>query len=350
MGLLMPLVASCATSSAQSDHFDGSRFFNPEGGDHTFSDSVKWLWEMETVPWPSWVDDPPQAQPPVRVPQGSLRVTYVSHATVLIQVNGLNILTDPIWSDYAGPTSWLGVRRVRAPGVAFDALPPIDLVLVSHDHFDHLDLPTLERIHRRDRPRFLVGLGVSGLLKSAGVDAQRVSELDWWQDSAVEGTDLRVVFVPARHGSGRGPFSRNTTLWGGFVIDAPEGAVYFAGDTAFGQFVDEIASRFGRVRLAILPIGSYEKRWIMKTQHMNPDDAVQVHRKLGALQSVGMHYGTFAEHPEQTIDAHEKDLASARASQDVEPGRFWVLGFGEGRDVPPLGPPSRSEAGPPNTP
>ena len=344
MGFLMPLLASCSTSGAQSDHFNGSSFFNPEGGDHTFSDSVKWMWEMEAVSWPSWLEDPPHPPPPARVPRGALRVTYINHATVLIQINGLNIVTDPIWSDYAGLTPWLGVRRVRAPGVAFDSLPPIDLVLVSHDHFDHLDLPTLERLARRDRPRFVVGLGVSAALKSIGIDERRIVELDWWQQSAVEGSDLRLVFVPARHGSGRGPFSQRSTLWGGFVIDAPEGAVYFAGDTGLGQFVDELAARFDRVRVALLPIGSYEKRWIMKTQHMNPDDAVQVHRKLRALQSVGMHFGTFAEHPEQAIDAHEKDLASALASQKVEPGRFWVLGFGEGRDVPPLERPSAPDA------
>lgn len=147
------------------------------------------------------------------------------------------------------------------------------------------------------------------------------------------GEDVQIVFVPARHGSGRGPLSENRTLWGGFVIDAPDGQVYFAGDTGHGRFVEDIAARFDRIRLAILPIGNYEKRWFMKAQHMNPDDAVAVHRTLRAGQSMGMHYGTFAEHPEQSIDAHEKGLVEAVSRQEVAPDQIWVLEFGEGRDV-----------------
>ncbi len=145
------------------------------------------------------------------------------------------------------------------------------------------------------------------------------------------------MFVPARHESGRiSPFSRNTSLWGGFVIDSPEGQVYFAGDTGNGAFINELAGRYQRIRLAILPIGNYEKRWFMKTQHMNPDDAVLVHRALRANQSMGIHFATFAEHPEQAIDAHEKDLAAALVEHGVSPARFWIPGFGEGRDVTPL--------------
>jgi L-ascorbate metabolism protein UlaG (beta-lactamase superfamily) len=328
---------SCAsTAGPASPHFDGSRFFNPEGGDHSFRDMLRWLWEMDTVEWPDWIDDPAQAPPVERVTSGGLRVTYVNHATVLIQMDGLNVLTDPIWSKRAGPSARLGVKRVRAPGVPFDRLPPIDYVLISHDHFDHLDLPTLKMIVRRDHPTILVGLGVARHLENIGVEAGDVAEHDWWQETRAPCSGVRFVFVPARHGSGRGPLSERRTLWGGFVIVGTEGEVYFAGDTGFGGFVDEIASRFRGIRLAILPIGNYEKRWFMKAQHMNPEDAVLVHRRLHARQSMGIHYATFAEHPEQSIDAHEKDLAAALASQAVNPERFWVLGFGEGREVPPL--------------
>lgn len=317
---------------AASDHHDGERFFNPEGRYSTL-DLLRWLVEMKTVPWPSWIDDPPQPPPPIRVGAGGLRVTYVNHATVLLQLEGVNLVTDPIWSDRAGPFRWAGSKRVRAPGTALERLPPIAYVLLSHDHYDHLDLPTLERLARRDHPTFIVGLGVGEVLASRGI--RDVVELDWWQE--LHRDALRITFVPARHGSGRGPLSRDRTLWGGFVIDSPSGAVYFAGDTARGGFVEHLTQAFPRIRLAVLPVGSYEKRWFMRGQHLSPDDAVAVHRDLEAAQSVGIHFGTFAEHPEQAIDAHVADLAAALERHRISPSAFWLLGFGEGRDVAPLG-------------
>jgi L-ascorbate metabolism protein UlaG (beta-lactamase superfamily) len=340
--LVLSKCGCVAHHGAASSHFDGSRFHNPEGG-YSTADMMRWLAQLETVDWPAWIDDPPQPPPPRRVPPGALRVTYVNHATVLVQVDGVNVLTDPIWSARAGPASWLGAKRVRAPGVPFEQLPPIDWVLVSHDHYDHLDLATLERLDRRDHPTFVVGLGVGALLAARGI--RDVVELDWWQAHEREGGGVRVTFVPARHGSGRLPFRRDRTLWGGFVVEAPSGQVYFGGDTALGGFVGELAAAFRRIRLAVLPIGSYEKRWFMRTQHMNPDDAVEVHRALAAARSVGVHFATFAEHPEQALDAHEADLAAALRRQGVPPEAFWVLAFGEGRDVPPL--PDASAAQPP---
>lgn len=335
-GCVFSCLCGCAAYRGPvSSHFDGSQFFNPERGDHSLWATARWLWQMETVDWPEWVSDPPHPLPPGRAGLGALRATYINHATVLLQTDGLNILTDPIWSKRAGPVSWLGVKRVRSAGVPLERMPQIDLVLISHDHYDHLDEPTIDKLWARDHPRFLVGLGVGARLRSLGISASSVVELDWWQEHAPAGTHTRIVFVPARHASGRGPFTDRRTLWGGFLIDAPSGRTYFAGDTAYGEFVDEIAARFRHIRLAILPVGSYEKRWFMRTRHMNPEDAVLVHRKLGAQQSMGMHYGTFAEHPEQSIDAHEKDLAAALASQGVDPSRFRLLGFGEGWDVRP---------------
>ncbi len=315
-----------------SDHFDGSRFFNPEPGDHTFMDMVKWLWEMETVPWPEWIDDPTQLPPPEKVGDGELRVTYINHATTLIQVDGLNVLTDPIWSARASPVSWAGTRRVRAPGIGLDDLPSIDYVLISHDHYDHMDVSTIEKIVERNDPPVLVGLGVKAFLSS--LNAANVEELDWWQTHASNTSGVTFTFVPSRHSSGRWPFMENMTLWGGFIIEGPSGdQVYFAGDTGYGEFLDSIRSRFTRIRLAILPIGSYEIRWFMKTQHMNPDDAVRAHGLLGARQSMGVHFGTFEEHPEQAIDAHERDLSEALKNHGMPESQFWILGFGEGRYV-----------------
>lgn len=313
-----------------SDHFDGSQFFNKEP-DHTFADILKWLWEMDRVEWPKWVEDPNCPAPVACVKDGNLRVTYINHATLLIQMDGLNILTDPIWSERAGPVSWAGSKRVRAPGIKMEELPKIDIILISHDHYDHLDLPSLKRLVKDHQPVILAGLGVKELLNSVGVD--NVIEMDWWQEFSSNPSDTKITFVPARHNSGRIPFHKNRTLWGGFVIQGSSGKVYFAGDSAYGQFLHSIKERFNGFRLAIFPIGNYEKRWFMKTQHMNPEDAVLAHILLGVKQSVGMHFGTFLEHPEQTIDAHEKDLLEALKKHNLKRSDFWILGFGEGRDV-----------------
>jgi L-ascorbate metabolism protein UlaG (beta-lactamase superfamily) len=325
-----PLWSASLYTGPVSDHFDGKRFYN-DVPDHTFGAMVKWLWEMETTSWPEWVDDPVQPKPPERVGGGGLRVTYINHATVLIQMDSLNILTDPIWSDRAGPFSWLGTKRVRSPGVMMEDLPRIDVILISHDHYDHLDLPTLQTLCARDQPLVLTGLGVKPFLESDGLS--KVIQLDWWQEYVLKSSNMKIVFVPALHTSGRRIFEENATLWGGFIMEGAHGRVYFAGDTGYGGFLDKIKERYAGFRLTIFPMGNYEKRWFMKSQHMNPDDAVRAHMLLGSNQSVGMHFGTFVEHPEQTIDAHEEDLSKALKQHDVPASDFWILKFGEGRDV-----------------
>ncbi len=324
------LIPGCTYySGPPSDHFDGSHFHG-NTTDHAFTDHIKWLWEMETVEWPEWVDDPPQPPPVKHVKEGELRITYINHATVLIQIDGINILTDPIWSERAGPFSWLGAKRVRAPGVKMSDLPPIDMILISHDHYDHLDLPSLRQLTMAHQPVVLTGLGVKSRL--ASIEGQRVVELDWWQKH--QHTDsIGITFVPALHESGRGLFDQNRTLWGGFVIESRAGRILFMGDSGYGEFIHEIKNRYSSFRLAVLPIGSYEKRWFMKNQHMNPDDAVRIHKELKVAQSVGMHFGTFAEHPEQSIIAHEEDLALALEKHDITRSAFWILKFGEGRMV-----------------
>jgi L-ascorbate metabolism protein UlaG (beta-lactamase superfamily) len=337
-GLIMLIGLSACSKVYQgpvSNHFDGSRFFMA-GTDHGFSDMLKWLWEMETVEWPEWIEDPVQPPPPNKVGKNDLRLTYVNHATVLIQTNGLNILTDPIWSLRAGLFSWLGVKRIRNPGFRFEDLPKIDLVLISHDHYDHLDLPTLVDIAKRDQPTIITGLGLQKYLKNKGI--RKVVELDWWQSYQTRKNEVTLTFVPALHSSGRWPLLGNKTLWGGYVISSPQGNIYFAGDTGYGDFINQIARQFSQFRLTILPIGSYEKRWFMKNQHMNPEDAVKAHLVLDSKQSVGIHYGTFAEHPEQTVNAHEDDLFKALAKLDVEESEFWIFQFGEGRNVKPVVP------------
>jgi L-ascorbate metabolism protein UlaG (beta-lactamase superfamily) len=264
------------------------------------------------------------------VEKGDLRVTYVNQSTVLIQMDGINILTDPIWSDCPSPISWLGPKRVRAPGLKMEYLPEIDFILISHDHRDHLDLPTLKKLLDKHYPVILVGLGVKQEMKS--LEYENIIELDWWQEY-IDSMGATITFVPARHSSGRGLFDGNKTLWGGFVIEGPAGRVLFMGDTAWGGFLQKIRERYDHFRLAILPIGSYEKRWFMQSEHMNPDDAVGVHKILNVDQSMGIHFGTFKEHPEQTIDAHVKDLKVALEKYNVPEEDFWILNIGEGRDV-----------------
>jgi L-ascorbate metabolism protein UlaG (beta-lactamase superfamily) len=284
------------------------------------------------VEWPKWIEDPEYAGPPGKVGPGELRVTHINHATILIQVDGVNILTDPVWSERASPFGWLGPKRIRAPGIALRDLPPVDIILISHDHYDHLDVATLRELTAGRQLPVLAGLGVGGLLQKHGIG--NVTELDWWQQ--YEHNALKITFVPARHASGRGLFDRNKTLWGGFVIQSPGGNIYFAGDTAYGHFLADIRQRFKGFRLALLPVGHYKPRWMMHPVHMGPEDAVRTHRYLQARQSVGMHFGTFhgaGGHNAERFDEHEQDLHQALEKYKVPASEFWLLGFGEGRDV-----------------
>ena len=328
--ILISLILSCNYyQGPPSDHFDGSHFFNKEP-EHTFFEHIKWLWDMETVEWPDWINDPPQPPPVANIKKGELRITYINQATTLIQMDGINILTDPIWSERAGPFSWMGSKRVRAPGVKMEDLPNIDIILISHDHYDHLDLPTLEKLFKKHQPFVLVGLGVKRRLES--IKQNDIIELDWCKEYTYS-TDTKITFVPSLHGSGRGLFSGNETLWGGFVIEGSSGRVLFMGDTGFGDFLTDIQKRYPNFQSAILPIENYEKRWFMKTEHMNPDDAVRVHKMLNVTKSVGIHFSTFKEHPEQAINAHEKDLQTALEKYNIQESDFWILKFGEGREV-----------------
>ncbi len=321
------------TGAVASDHYDGRRFhYAPAGVELTLGDHLAWLSAMRRVPWPTWVRDPAQLPPPARVSAGRLRVTFINHATTLIQLDSLNILTDPVWSAHAGPFGRFGAARVRAPGVKLSDLPPIDYVLISHDHYDHLDVPTVRELEHRFHPRFVVGLGVG---RELPIPAERVTELDWWATRT--GPGIRVTFVPARHQSGRLPLRANSTLWGGFVLESRAGPVYYAGDTGAGDFVDSIAQRYPRIRLANLPVGGSAPYWFMASMHMSAEDAVAACVRLGARQGLAVHFATFAEHTEEPIGQPARDLQGALRRRGLDSARFWTLGFGEGRDVPPLG-------------
>ncbi len=306
-------------------HFDGKRFYNPDAPQAPgFRDLLRWKLSSRPEKSPRFVSDVQQSIPPPRVEGTELRVTLVNHSTVLLQLLGMNILTDPIWSERTSPVAWAGPRRRRAPGVAWENLPRIDIVLLSHNHYDHLDLPTLRRLAAPGGSTFVVPVGCAALLRVEKIGP--VHELDWGQRLALKG--CTVHSVPAFHFSGRWLHDRNKTLWCGYVMEFQECVVYFAGDTAFGPHFQQIREKFGSPRLALLPIGAYLPRWFMSRVHMGPDDAVRVHRILSAQTSIAIHHGTF-QLAHDGIDTPKKELIAA-ARDD----RFLALNNGQFADIP----------------
>jgi L-ascorbate metabolism protein UlaG (beta-lactamase superfamily) len=269
------------------NHFDGTRFFNPTGANGQPVRAVPRMLRERRTPWPDQV--PVSLQRPAARGDASAVVTFIGHATFLIQTPEGNLITDPVYSDRASPLQFLGPRRVRRPAVAFDDLPPIHVILLSHNHYDHCDGATLRAIDARWRPLVLTPLNNGRLLKSFGM--RRIEELDWWDHSAQ--APMPVALTPAQHFSARTPFDRNRALWGGFTVTTGKRRLFFAGDTGYGPHFSHVRDRIGTIDLALLPIGAYEPRWFMKDIHMNPEEAVKAHVDLGALQSLGMHFGTF---------------------------------------------------------
>jgi L-ascorbate metabolism protein UlaG (beta-lactamase superfamily) len=305
-----------------SDHSDGRRFFNPNGANGQPLWRVPRLLLTPRARWPAQV--PVQAQRPPDPGPGGVVVTFIGHATFLVQTPGANLLVDPMYSDRASPVSFAGPRRVRAPGVRFDDLPPIALILLSHNHYDHCDLSTLRELERRFSPRVVTPVGNGPLLRRAGL--RQVEEIDWWERAS--GSPVPVTLTPAQHFSARGPFDRNRALWGGFLVEAGGFRIFHAGDGGYGPHFREIAARLAPIDLALLPIGAYEPRWFMKDIHMNPAEAVQAHLDLGAGESLAMHFGTFQLTPEG-IDDPPRELAKALLERGVSAERFRTVAVGE---------------------
>lgn len=322
-------------SGPPSDHFDGTLFFNPNGKPPgRFSDLLKWQLGGERSKWPAAQPSPfHQANPVERVDGAGLRLTMVGHSSLLIQTAGLNILTDPVWSLRVSPLSFAGPKRVNPPGIAFSHLPPIDLVLVSHNHYDHLDLATLRRLKARHDPLVLTPLGNDAIIDQA-VPGMRLSVHDWGERVDIA-NDVAVHVEPVHHWSARGARDRRMALWAGFVIETPGGKVYFAGDTGFhdGTNYRLMAEKHGGLRLAILPIGAYEPRWFMAPQHQNPEEAVQGMKLCNAAHAAGCHWGTF-QLTNEPIDEPARKLAEALDAEGLPQDCFRALRPGEVWDVP----------------
>ena len=321
-----------------SDHFDGKQFFNPSGHNASgFKEVVKWQSDpkREKKPWtlvqnPSFGDKPTPS-----VADGDMRVTYIGHSTVLIQMDGINILTDPVWYERTSPVQWAGPKRVKPAGIKMADLPPIHLILQSHNHWDHLDIVNLPKIYERDKPLIITSLGVSQFLKQHGMDNS--VDMDWWDEYSLKNVGdtegVTITCLPAQHFSGRGIKDRNATLWSGFMISSKtSGNVYFAGDSGYATFFKQIGDRFGKIRLALIPIGAYKPEWFMGNIHCSPSEAVQIHHDVNAEKSLAIHHSTFPladDGQREPIDELEKALVLRGMSNDD----FFVLEEGVFREV-----------------
>ncbi len=311
-----------------SDHFDGLRFFHPglPTADKTLFDVLKWrLLNRHATPWPP-IAPAPLLRPPQRVDR--LQISHVGHASYLIQTSGRNILVDPVWSDRASPFKWAGPRRHNPPAIRFEDLPPIDTVLISHNHYDHMDTATLQKLWAVHRPRIVTPLGSDAVLRSAASQIEAEAG-DWWQEFALA-EQIRLTIVPSYHWSSRSLRDRRAALWGGFVLETPAGVIYCAGDTAYrdGAIFPQIGKRFGPPTVAMLPIGAYSPRWFMHPQHANPDEAVQIALDCGAKHVLGVHWGTFRL-TDEPYDEPPRLLATAVRERGLDPARFIAFTPGD---------------------
>jgi L-ascorbate metabolism protein UlaG (beta-lactamase superfamily) len=314
-----------------SPHFDGESFFTPGapaaglGSLANFAKLLKWQASREPGPWREYREEPPGPRPPADVATGAMRVTFINHATTLIQLDGINVLTDPMYSKRCSPTDFAGPARVRPPGIRFEDLPRIDVVVLSHNHYDHLDVPTLQRVFKTwPRVQIFAGLGNRAYLAKKGIES---IELDWWDSRKVG--DITVTAVPNQHFSNRGLSDANGTLWSAWVLTGTAGPAYFGGDTGYGPHFSEIAARLGPMRLAVLPIGAFRPEWFMAAVHMSPQQAIRAAIDLDATLAVPMHYGTFS----LADDGEDEPVQTLNTALLTTPAPFKVLGFGEGVDV-----------------
>ena len=312
----------------KSDHFDGLRFHAPnQPPDKDFSDFARWRMSAQKEAWPGRFPSPfPADRPPQRVE--GLRIVLIGHASYLFQVAGRNILVDPVFSRRASPFRLAGPKRANPPGIAYADLPPIDAVLITHNHYDHLDGPSMARLWQDHQPLIVAPLGNDAILRGYD-DTMHVETRDWGQ-SVDLGSGITAHLTPANHWSARGLNDRRMALWCAYLLTTPRGVHVHVGDTGLGDgsIFRDIRARFGPPRLATLPIGAYEPRWFMQPQHMNPADAVEAFGLLGVEQALGHHWGTF-KLTDEGIERPVEALAEALAAAELPPDRFLALRPGQ---------------------
>lgn len=309
-----------------SDHFDGKRFFSPGGKPaRGLGKVLQWMMKRQRGPWTAQTSIPFGEKPATSNENGIL-ITFVNHSTFLIQVNGINILTDPIWSERTSPFQWAGPRRMRPPGIRLEDLPKIDLVLLSHNHYDHLDFNTLKHLFKKDQPKIVTPLGVKAFLD--GTKITGATDLDWWQTITLN-NGLAIQAVPAQHFSGRGMFDRDATLWCGYVIQSAGKNIYFVGDTGYHEsFFKEIGEKCAPIEVALVPIGAFKPEWFMSPIHCSPIEAVKIHLEIKAKQSIATHFGTFPL-ADDGLDEPVVALHCALHSAGLSHDQFLILKEGE---------------------
>ncbi len=327
------LVAGCTAAPVytgpKSDHFNGSVFKNHLSAEKNFADIFRLsaTYPFKKTRWPKKTEGP-AADPVTNIVRKGIAATLINHSTVLLQVDGINILTDPVFSQRASPFSRIGPKRVTPPAISIAELPPIDVILISHNHYDHLDIASLTSILSRDKqrsaPLILAGLGNGGLFDKHKIENYR--DLDWGQ--AEKYRQITFEFVETRHRSGRGISDQMKTLWGGFVIQTAAGNIYFGGDTGYGPHFRETRARFNTFALALIPIGAYEPRWFMEPVHLNPEDAVLAHNDLNSDLSIAIHHSTF-QLTHEGIDQPKTDLEIAIKKHSIANSSFITPAFGE---------------------
>ena len=306
------------------------------GGDPNLFALIKWKLTSNKPVWPEVpATEPKLAKPkiPSKTTGDEMVVTYINHSTFLVQMGNKNILIDPIWSMHAGPFGEFGVKRSIYPGVNIEDLPEIDFILISHSHYDHLDLPTIEKLTQHNMPRIITGLGVTRYIDYCTEQPQNCDELNWWENIKVSDLELYFHFVPAHHWSSRYFFDKNTSLWGGFVIQNNQDKLYFAGDTGFadGEIFKQIKQEYGNFRLSLLPIGAYKPGWFFSPMHTSPAEAVEIFKILDSNYAVPMHFDTF-ELTDETYQDPLNDLDLALKAEKID--RFKILSPGQTWYVP----------------
>lgn len=327
---VMFFMTSCSSkiNAPIGKNFNGEHFLNLDGpSGKSFVDVIKWKMKSTPEVWPMInPSDLKDYIPPTRVSSG-VQISYLNHSSFLIQTQGINIITDPIWSDRASPLSFMGPKMSYFPAIKKENLPPIDYVLVSHNHYDHMDKNSLSYLDQKFSPTFIVPLNNAHILKSFGI--KKIKELNWWE-KADTNSPVEIFLTPARHWSRRSLFDTNKSLWGSFVIKTPNEKIYFAGDTGYGIHFKEIFNHFGPMSVSLLPIGAYEPRWFMKEAHMNPEDAVLAHMDLASKKSIGMHFGS-VQLTDEGIQKPIEDLEIAKIKyhqnnfETLKSGEFILL-------------------------